>query len=103
MFAASPGACASVTGHLEKTLSQKRGSSYPSAIHSSSALQGTIDETWTSTEGVGGWAHPTGEVFGNGFVTVTSSHRRAPAVIAVDGGREQVIAIAVVTEAAGLA
>ncbi|HEY6634710.1 MAG TPA: S9 family peptidase [Acidimicrobiia bacterium] len=52
---------------------------------------GTIDETWTSTEAVGGWAYPTGEVFGTGFVTTTSSHRRPPAVIAVEGASERVI------------
>lgn len=52
---------------------------------------GTVEETWTSAEGIGGWAHPTGEVFGDGFLVVTSSHRRAPSVIAVEGGRERVI------------
>ena len=52
----------------------------------------TVVETWSSAEGVGGWAHPTGQVFGEGFLTVVSSHRRAPAVIAIESGEERVIA-----------
>jgi dipeptidyl aminopeptidase/acylaminoacyl peptidase len=53
---------------------------------------GALNETWTSTEGVGGWFHPAGETFGDGLLTVVSSHQRPPVVIAVEDGRERVIA-----------
>ena len=53
---------------------------------------GAVTETWSTTDGVGGWFHPTGEPFGEAFVAVVSSHRRPPAVIAVEDGNERMIA-----------
>jgi dipeptidyl aminopeptidase/acylaminoacyl peptidase len=55
------------------------------------ATTGDVVETWTSTEGIGGF-HPSGAVFGDGFVAVVSSHRRAPAVVAVSGTEERILA-----------
>jgi dipeptidyl aminopeptidase/acylaminoacyl peptidase len=49
-------------------------------------------ETWSTDEGVGGWFHPMGNPFGEGLIAAVSSHRRAPAIIAVEDGRERVIA-----------
>ena len=53
---------------------------------------GAVAETWSTTDGVGGWFQPTAEPFGEGLIAVVSSHRRPPAVIAIEDGHERMIA-----------
>ncbi len=52
---------------------------------------GAATEVWTTTEGLGDW-YPAGQPLGDGFVTTISSHARPPALIAVEGGAERVVA-----------
>jgi dipeptidyl aminopeptidase/acylaminoacyl peptidase len=52
----------------------------------------TATEVWSTHEDVGRGFHPDGRPFGDGLVTVLSSRLRPPAVVAVEGGSERVLA-----------
>lgn len=54
---------------------------------------GTVRELWTTTGSVGELYHPSGAPFGDGVTMLTSSHRRPPAIVVVDGnGAEREVA-----------
>jgi dipeptidyl aminopeptidase/acylaminoacyl peptidase len=52
----------------------------------------TATEVWSTHEDVGRAFNPEGRPFGEGFVSVLSSRLRPPAVVAVEGGVERVVA-----------
>jgi dipeptidyl aminopeptidase/acylaminoacyl peptidase len=51
-----------------------------------------VEEVWTTMEGVGPYFHPSGRAFDDGVVVAISSHRRPPALAAVQGGEVRVVA-----------